>query len=110
MASEIIGRLAEQIDEDKSNESETMLGFCRSCVNVGTPICKECSFIARPSGRFGQPSCFLADDIAVNGEDGISYDISCQIAGEIAARLIKHQPLPVRWILEYNGIVAKSGR
>ena len=106
MTSEIIGRLAKRDDNGNSRESDAMLGFCRTCVNIGTPICKECSFVAQPSGRVCAPSCF----IAFEGDDGLSTDIACQMACEVAARLIKRQPIPVRWIIEYNGLVAKSGR
>lgn len=77
---------------------------CINCLNAGTPICDGCSFIQKPSGKKSKPTQYA-------GALGTNKDNKrmAALASSIALRIQTGNPVPVRWLLEYNKLVTDDG-
>lgn len=77
---------------------------CINCLNAETPICDGCSFIQKPSGKKSKPTRY-ASTLGTNKEN----KRMAVLASSIAVRIQTGNPVPVRWLLEYNKLFTDDG-
>lgn len=77
---------------------------CITCLNAETPICGGCSFIQKPSGKKSKPTNY-----AGGNNQNESNKRMAALASSIAVRIQMGNPVPVRWLMEYNGLVTSDG-
>ena len=92
---EIYGAAVREASKEPEDEYR-----CETCINAGTPLCEHCNAVRSPDGSTSRPTKFLGfkeidtvrQRIAV-----LSYNIDLYIR--------KGQPLPLRWVIEYNDLL-----
>ena len=92
---EIYGAAVREASKEPEDEYR-----CETCINAGTPLCEHCNAVRSPDGSTSRPTRFLGfkeidtvrQRIAV-----LSYNIDLYIR--------KGQPLPLRWVIEYNDLL-----
>lgn len=77
---------------------------CITCLNAETPICDVCSFIQKPSGKKSKPTNYAGGSGTNKNNQRMAV-----LASSIALRVQTGNPVPVRWLLEYNRLVTDSG-
>lgn len=90
---------------NEKEQPKTIREYCATCTNAGTPICEVCSFIQRPSGKQSAPTRY-----AGSRSENIENRHAASVAARIMCCLKTGDPIPVRWILQYNDLVTDENR
>ena len=83
-------------------ESETIENDpyrCEVCVNAGTPLCESCNSI-RSNGNTSRPTRFMG----FTEVDSRRQELTVH-AYNLNLHIRKGQPLPLKWVMEYNQLM-----
>lgn len=86
---------------------------CKECANMATPICERCVYITRPDGSTTKPTWFIRMRPAELIED-MSEEEKCEagitededLAVRMMACLISEATIPLRYVMQYNALIA----
>ena len=84
-------------------ESETIENDpyrCEVCVNAGTPLCESCRSITSPSGDTTRPTRFIGFTEVDDRRQRLMV-----LAYNLNLHIRKGQPLPLKWVMEYNQLM-----
>jgi hypothetical protein len=84
---------------------------CKGCANAATPICQVCRYVEKPGGEITKPTMYLPlgeteepFDAEKRKRAGISE--ARDLAVVIGAHALAGEPIPLRYVMRYNKIVA----
>jgi hypothetical protein len=78
---------------------------CKTCINVGTAYCKECMVIENSKGE-SPPSNFVSD--CAEDPRYLENLRANDLAALIIRRIELRSCVPLRWLVEYNMLVARE--
>ena len=76
---------------------------CEVCVNAGTPLCESCNSISS-NGNTSRPTRFMG----FTEVDSRRQELTVH-AYNIVHHVRKGQPLPLKWVMEYNQLMCGTG-
>lgn len=88
-------------------ESETIENDpyrCEVCVNAGTPLCESCRSITSPGGDTTRPTRFIGFTEVDDRRQRLMV-----LAYNLNHYIRKGQPLPLKWVMEYNQLMCGTG-
>lgn len=78
---------------------------CKTCTNAGTAYCKECMVIENSKGE-SAPSNFVSD--CAESPRYLGNLRANDLAALIIRRIELRACVPLRWLVEYNKIIARE--
>ena len=77
---------------------------CEVCVNAGTPLCESCRSITSPGGDTTRPTRFMGFTEVDDRRQRLMV-----LAYNLNHYIRKGQPLPLKWVMEYNQLMCGTG-